>query len=116
MVSAIKLVKKVMSLRHFNATDIARKLGISHSSVAGMLNRETLQIQRLVDLSHALKYNFFREIASTLDYDEPRIGKDIMQEQEAKHKQEVEQLKEEIKRLEIKVEVLEEVLEKVVGK
>jgi len=116
MASTIQLIKKVMNLRHLNASDISRKLNITNSSVAGMLNRETLQVQRLIDLSHAMKYNFFREIASTLDYEEPLIGKDILQQQEANHKKEIEQLKEEINRLQIKVEVLEGLLEKAVGK
>ncbi|NJO92651.1 MAG: hypothetical protein HC831_29565, partial [Chloroflexia bacterium] len=59
---------------------------------------------------HAMKYNFFREIANKLDYEEPQISKETV------HLQEVERLKEQIKRLEIKVEVLEEMLEKAVGK
>ncbi len=110
MINTTLLIEKAMKLRHLTAADISRKLNIRHSSVLGMLNRGTLQVQRLEDLSHAMKYNFFREIASKLDYEDPQITK------ETEHLTEVEQLKEQIKRLEIKVEVLEELLEKTVRK
>ena len=116
MVNTKQSIEKVMSLRHLNAADIARKLNLSHSSVSGMLSRETLQVKRLIELSHVLKYNFFREIASKIEYKEPLIGTDIIQQQQVKHQHEIEQLKDEIKRLEIKVEVLEGVVEKAVGK
>jgi len=57
--------------KHVSPAELARKLEANPSSVHGMLRRPTLQVQKLVQLSEILHYNFFREIAEKLPYEEP---------------------------------------------
>lgn len=67
----LEMVKRELNRRHITAADLSRKLDLSSSSANGMLHRNTMQVQRLAELSEICKYNFFREIADQLPYPEP---------------------------------------------
>jgi hypothetical protein len=69
----LTMIKREMNRKHINATDLSRGLKMNHSSVAGMLKRPTLQVQRLAEISEFMNYNFFREIAVKLPYAEPNF-------------------------------------------
>ena len=103
------MIRREMRKNHLTGTDISRKLNVHVSTITGMLNRPTIKVQKLVDLCKVFQYNFFREIAEQLPYEQPRI-EDKSIENELFEK--IEQLKEENKTLKIKVEVLEDVITK----
>ena len=105
----LSMVKREMARKHINATDLSRGLKMNHSSAAGMLNRETLQVQRLAELSEFLQYNFFREIAAKLPYTEPDYSV-------AEDRTEVENLQARIKELELEVSILRQTLKDLVSR
>jgi len=94
-----------MKNRHISPAELSRLMSANPSSVHGMLNRPTLQVQKLLKLSDILKYNFFREIAQKLPYKEPEAKKAF--EEEAA-------LKERIKELEIEATTLRRTLKDLV--
>lgn len=67
----VTMIKREMERKRVSSAELTRALGINHSSVSGMLQRPTIQVQRLAELSAFFNYNFFREIAQKLPYPEP---------------------------------------------
>ena len=65
------MIKREMERKRISSADLVRALKINHASVSGMLQRPTIQVQRLAELSEFFEYNFFREIAQKLPYCEP---------------------------------------------
>ena len=109
MIDVLSMVKREMKRKHFNNTDLSHKLNLHHSSIFGMLNRKTFQVERLLELSEAFQYNFFREIAEELPYQEPKYDK-VSKDREAELLGQIKQLEEENKTLKTKVEVFEDVI------
>ncbi|HEX3006134.1 MAG TPA: helix-turn-helix transcriptional regulator [Bacteroidales bacterium] len=72
-----EMLLREMKARHLTKKEVARKLGVNPSSVKGMIRRPTMHVQRLMELSEVLQYNFFREIAATLPYKEPSYEPEI---------------------------------------
>ena len=56
--------------RYFQSA-LARDLGISEKSVGLYKKRKTMQVDTLIAISRALKYNFLRDIADLLPPDMP---------------------------------------------
>ncbi|NQU87312.1 MAG: hypothetical protein HQ541_16285 [Mariniphaga sp.] len=100
-VEVLGIVKRELKNRHVSPAELARQLETNPSSVHGMLNRPTIQVQKLIKLSEILKYNFFREIALKLPYKDPEIKRSDFEKQE---------LKERIKELEIEATTLRRTL------
>ena len=65
------MIKREMERKRISSADLVRALKINHASVSGMLQRPTIQVQRLAELSEFFEYNFFREIAQKLPFSEP---------------------------------------------
>ncbi|BBE20632.1 hypothetical protein AQPE_4826 [Aquipluma nitroreducens] len=105
----LSMIKREMARKRINATDLSRGLNMNHSSVAGMLKRPTLQVQRLAELSEFLQYNFFREIAAELPYPEPDCAKEM-------DRTEVDVLQTRIKELEMEVGILRQTLKDLVSR
>ena len=105
----LSMIKREMTRKRINATDLSRGLKMNHSSVAGMLKRPTLQVQRLAELSEFLQYNFFREIAAKLPYPEPDGAKEM-------DRTETDVLQNRIKELEMEVSILRQTLKDLVGR
>ena len=103
-----KMIKREMRNNFLNATDLSRKLGVDSTTVLSMLKRPTLQVERLIDLSRVLNYNFFQEIAEQLPYKQPLIDN---KEQEVH-----ERLNDRIKELEMEVKILRNTLKDLVRK
>lgn len=98
------MIATVFKNRRIRKAALSRMLGVAPSGVTGYVLRSTMQTDTLWKLSHALKHNFFADIASRLpadfaSYVTPDTTKD----------DEIAQLKEEVARLKIEVAVLEKV-------
>ena len=65
------MIKRELKSRHISNTGFAKMLKTGPTTVFGMLGRKTLQVNKLLEISEALQYNFFREIARELPYKEP---------------------------------------------
>ncbi len=104
------MIHREMQKKHFTATDLSRKLHLHLSTVTGMLNRPTIQVQKLADLCGVFQYNFFREIAEQLPYEQPKYDEESKQ-REMELLEKIAQLEEENKTLKIKVEVLKDVVD-----
>jgi hypothetical protein len=109
-INVVSIVKRELKNRHISHSDVARKLNTNPSTIQGMLGRPTLQVNRLFDLSMVCNYNFFREIAELLPYEEPV----------AKHLQSVTNvtnvLNERNRELEMEVKILRQTIRDISGK
>jgi DNA-binding IclR family transcriptional regulator len=103
-IEVLRIIKREMMKKHVSPAELARKLGANPSSVHGMLKRPTLQVQKLVALSEILGYNFFREIAEQLPYEEPV----------SQANRETEELRQRIRELEIEASALRRTLKEVI--
>ncbi|MGD9929507.1 MAG: hypothetical protein AB7U05_05780 [Mangrovibacterium sp.] len=101
----MQLVNREMKRKKLNPADISKSLGLSYTAAHRMFLRPTIQVQRLAELSELLGYNFFRELAEKLPYDEPEVG----------DHPETNALKERIKELEIENRTLKEMVGKMMG-
>ncbi|WP_163709814.1 hypothetical protein [Mangrovibacterium lignilyticum] len=95
-----RMVNRQVQKRGMNIRKLARELDITYSGTHQLLDREKLQVQRLAELSEALKYNFFRELAEQFDYQEPDYSDNS----------ENEALKQRVKELELEQKVLKEAI------
>ena len=100
-IEILGIVKRELKNRHVSPAELARQLDTNPSSVHGMLNRPTIQVQKLIKLSEILEYNFFREIAQKLPFEDPEVKKNDEEEK---------MLKERIKELEIEATTLRRTL------
>jgi len=107
--SPITMISREMKRKRINVSELARGLRINHSTTAGMLQRSTLQVQRLADISELLNYNFFREIANKLPYTEPDYTSETT-------RNEVNGLQNRIKDLEFEVSILRQTIKDLAGR
>jgi len=107
--SPITMIAREMERKRINVSELGRGLKIKHSSVVGMMQRSTLQVQRLAEASEFLNYNFFREIANKLPYPEPDYTSDA-------NRTEVNGLQNRIKDLELEVSILRQTIKDLAGR
>lgn len=105
----LPMIRREMESRHLSGADLSRVLQINHSSVSGMLQRSTIQVQRLAELSEFFSYNFFREIAQKLPYAEPDYT-------EINHITEVATLQSRVRDLELEVSILRQTIKDLVSR
>ncbi len=63
-----KMIRREMKRNFLNSTGLAKKLNVHPTTVLGILKRPTIKVERLIDLSEVLNYNFFKEISDQLPY------------------------------------------------
>ena len=98
-----------MKRKHIIVSELGRGLKIKHSTVVGMMQRPTLQVQRLAEISEFLNYNFFSEIANKLPYTEPDYTPDT-------YRTEVNGLQNRVKDLELEVSILRQTIKDLAGR
>lgn len=103
------MIKREMERQRVSGTDLVHALKINHSSVSGMLQRPTIQVQRLAELSQFFKYNFFREIAQKLPFSEPDYTTTA-------DKAEVAALQSRVRDLELEVSILRQTIKDLVSR
>lgn len=108
-IAPITLIAREMERKHINVTDLGRGLRIKHSTVVTMMQRPTLQVQRLAEVSEFLNYNFFREIANKLPYAKPDYTSDA-------NRAEVNGLQNRVKDLELEVSILRQTIKDLAGR
>jgi transcriptional regulator with XRE-family HTH domain len=99
----ITMVRRELNRRNISGAELARALKVNPSSVMGMFNRSTLQVQRLAEISEFLRYNFFRELAQKLPFTEPDYS-------------EVTSLQNRVKELEFEVNILRQTIRDLAGR
>ena len=105
-IPVIKMVKREAKKKRIRKADLARGLQMNPSSVQGMFKRSSMQIQKLVEISEVLEYNFFAEIAQMLPYDEPKAEENTLMTEKDNR----------IKELELEVIFLRKTLKELVGR
>jgi hypothetical protein len=108
-IPVLTMVKREMQRKRVTVSELSRALKINTSSASGMLKSPTFQVQRLIELSELLNYNFFREIAAQLPFTEP------IYVNESKPS-EVEELKSRMKELEMENNILRQTLKDLVSR
>lgn len=105
----ISMITREMKNKRISGAELAKVLQINHSSVSGMLDRRTLQVQRLAELSEFFRYNFFREIAQKFPFAEPDYS-------EIPAKSEVSGLQSRVRDLELEVSILRQTIKDLVSR
>lgn len=108
-IPVLAMVKREMQRKRVTVSEISRALKINTSSASGMLKSPTFQVQRLVELSELLNYNFFREIAAQLPYTDPVYVDEVKLSEE-------EELQTRLKELEMENSILRQTLKDLVGR
>ena len=108
-IEILGMIRREMKNRHVSSAELARAFRLNPSSIKGMLNRPTLQVQRLADLSEFFNYNFFREIAQKLPYTAPDYSI-------AADKTEIANFQNRVRDLELEVGILRQTLKDVAGR
>jgi transcriptional regulator with XRE-family HTH domain len=111
MINIVEIVKREIEKKHLSVTKLAKKLNLNQSTIYDMYKRKTLKVSRLEELSNALEYNFFRELAQKFPYKKP-VYNTSYEQNEKKLIEEIEKLKEDNKILKTKIDVFETVIEK----
>lgn len=93
----ISIVRRELEIKHVSFSELARRLQISRSSITESMKSHNMSVNRLMEITDILKFNFFREIASEFSYVEP-LDK------------EKEELKERIKSLEFELQILRQII------
>lgn len=70
-VDVMQMVRREMNRKNISGAAISRAIKVNPTSVTGMLQRPTIQVQKLAELCEFFNYNFFREIAQKLPFAEP---------------------------------------------
>ncbi|HBL75224.1 MAG TPA: hypothetical protein DD458_08345 [Prolixibacteraceae bacterium] len=89
-IRVIAMLKREMKKRNLCVADVARSMNTSHSTVFGSLQRPTIQVQKLLEWCELLQYNFFKEIAVKLPYNDPPDADNSPVVQQQKRIQELE--------------------------
>jgi predicted transcriptional regulator len=103
------MIKREMEKGRISVAQLASALQITHSSASGLLQRPTIQVQRLTELSEFFKYNFFREIAQKLPYSEPDYSS-------TEDKAEIAKLQNRVHDLELEVSILRQTIKDLVSR
>jgi len=97
------MIWRQMEKRHLTGAEIARNLQKDPASLRAALNRPTMQVNKLADLSEYFQYNFFREIAETFPYSAPDYSV-------KNDRTEIETLETKVRDLEMEVKILKQVI------
>ena len=89
------MIYNLIERKNLKRTDVARKIGIPSTAIYANEKQGSLQTRNLIRMSHALKYNFFMDIANLLprEYEwssELVSDKDLLLKQQA---EEIQKLK-----------------------
>jgi IS30 family transposase len=109
-IDVYRMVTREINRRHYTPADIARGLQLNPSTISGMMKRTNMDVDRLVKFSEMCKFNFFREIAEQLPYEEPAPNKI---ESTAGI---IAGLNERIKELELEVKILRQTVKDIAGR
>ncbi|NHN27724.1 hypothetical protein FIA58_018740 [Flavobacterium jejuense] len=102
-----KLLKDYIDSKKIAKSALARKINKDDSTIAYYQKKASLPVSVLLTLCHALKHNFFQDLANTL----PSSYSGSVSESDTKDTT-IKQLQEEIKILKAEKEVLLQVLKK----
>lgn len=103
------MIKREMERGHITVAALASALQITHSSASTLVQRPTIQVSRLAELSEFFRYNFFREIAQKLPYSEP-------DDANSAEKVEIIGLQSRVRDLELEVKILRETIRDLVSR
>lgn len=103
------MLKREMERKRIDSAELTHRLKVAHSTVSGMLQRPTMQVHRLVELSELFEYNFFREIAQKLPLAEPDYSS-------AESKAEVAALENRVRDLELEISILRQTIKDLVSR
>lgn len=113
-IQLLTLIERVVTKKKVSYAELSRGLKISNTSVLTMMRRNTMQVQRLAELSEFLQYNFFREIADSLPYAEP-MNKEY-QDEKGQAVQTRAELENRIKELELEISIMRRTWKDISGK
>jgi len=116
-INVLSMIHREMKRNHFTGVVLARKLNVQPSTIHGLLNHKTIQVQKVAQLSEVFNYNFFREIAALFPYPEPDYStKPEIDKEKVDMKGRIVEYKDRIKALEMEVGILRQTLKDVVKK
>lgn len=119
------MIKRELQNRHMPLRSLSRRLEMNPSTLHAMFKKKSIKVSRLVEISIAMDYNFFSEIAAGLSVKDPVIEKKLQMKLQMKDDEyttqldklnkEIQELKEVNKTLQTKFDLLESVIDKLGG-
>jgi len=109
-----KILEKVVADQHLNKAQLARKIKMTAPNAAYTLRNSSMPVEKLISISRAFQYNFFREIANMLQITEPATDKtanEKIEQELAALTQECNTLKVELARLETENTYLKKIID-----
>ena len=100
------MIEKYLSKHRIPKTSLGKDINRTGISVLRYTQNFSIQTSILLDICHALKHNFFQEIADQLPADFAVDKQPVSKQQSSEHDMEIAQLKEQIKILEAEKAVL----------
>ena len=89
-------IKNKIKEQNISFAEVCRRMNISHPTINGYFNQETLQTRTLWKLSHAINYNLFTDLIQLLPEELQQTNRTSFQQQIQEQQQEIEALKKEI--------------------
>lgn len=90
-----KLIYDLIETKRLRRTDVSRLLGVPNTAIYAYEKQNSLQTNNLIRICHALKYNFFMDVANLLPK-EYESSKDLVSERDlliAQQAEEIQKLK-----------------------
>ena len=106
----LDLIADQIKAQKLSNTEVAYQLRIHPSSLSGFFKRGSVRLNRIIQFSEVLNYNFLQEAANRIDIPTP-APVSSEKEELIRLKNENEEQKERIKELEMKIRLLEETYE-----
>jgi plasmid maintenance system antidote protein VapI len=99
------LIKKIIEQKNLSPTKMAVGIGIPNTAIYAYEKRSSIQTSILVNLCHAAKHNFFKDIAN-------QFPNEYTQDATSSSEQEIVALKKEIERLMYENNLMRDLLKK----
>jgi len=101
-IDPVGILKDYCKKHRIYKSGLARMMNINYKFVINSLKGKTMDIDKLVAFSHALQYNFLRDLAAQLPASYPSHDPEMI-----KREQEILQLKEQLTQVETEKKLLE---------
>lgn len=100
-----QLIKKIIEQKNLSPTKMALSIGIPNTAIYAYGKRKSIQTSILINLCHAARHNFFKDIAN-------QLPNDYTQDAMSSSEQEIVGLKKEIERLQYENSLMKELLKR----
>lgn len=104
------MIKKLLKEQHITPTQLGRRLNMNPISAHQMLDRSTMQVERLWHICSALDVNIFQAVANELDIEHYHPKADKLQKEINASNKQIDSLKKELELMKHDNNTLKEII------